>query len=366
VGASVGAPVFSGPKIGIDVGTTAVRVYVAGRGIVLREPNVVALDKATGAPRAVGRAAQQLLGQTPGDVVTVRPLQDGLIAEEALLKEVLREVLQRVVPAPRRLLKGALGPSVVLCLPAAATPAQTSAALATLQDHGAKTVDLLEPPLAAALGAGLPVTEATGCFVADLGGGSTDLAVIALGGVVIGETLRVAGGTFDEAVVRAVRRHHGVLIGDRSAEELKRRIGTVRTEKALAETTSVDDERADAEVAGAEEALEVRGRDAKRGFPKAVTVSRAEVSEALQEGAARLASAVRRLLERAPAELTADILGKGLTLTGGGSYLRGLDAYLQTHTGLPVTRAPSPEDCTALGAGRALGCLGRLRVAPHT
>lgn len=330
-----GEPVFRGARVGIDVGTTAVRVCVKGRGVILREPTVVALDKATGTPRAVGRAALQLLGEAPGDVIPVRPLQDGLITEEALLEEVLREVLRRLVSAPRRLLRGALGPSVALCLPAAATPAQTRAALATVQDGGE----------------GLPVTEAAGCFVADLGGGSTDLAVIALGGVVVGETLRVAGGTFDEAVVRAVRRHHGVLIGERSGEELKRRIGSVSSE---------------AEKAAADETLEVRGRDVARGLPKTVTVSRAEVGEALQEGAARLASAVRRLLETAPAELTADIVRSGLVLTGGGSYLRGLDSYLQTHTGLPVTRAPSAEDCTAVGALRALSCPEPLRAAPRT
>ncbi|WMT57983.1 rod shape-determining protein [Truepera radiovictrix] len=342
---------FRGARVGIDVGTTAVRVCVKGRGVILREPTVVALDKATGTPRAVGRAALQLLGEAPGDVIPVRPLQDGLITEEALLEEVLREVLRRLVSAPRRLLRGALGPSVALCLPAAATPAQTRAALATVQDGGARAVELVDPPLAAALGAGLPVTEAAGCFVADLGGGSTDLAVIALGGVVVGETLRVAGGTFDEAVVRAVRRHHGVLIGERSGEELKRRIGSVSSE---------------AEKAAADETLEVRGRDVARGLPKTVTVSRAEVGEALQEGAARLASAVRRLLETAPAELTADIVRSGLVLTGGGSYLRGLDSYLQTHTGLPVTRAPSAEDCTAVGALRALSCPEPLRAAPRT
>lgn len=344
-----------GKKIGVDLGTTAVRVYVKGKGIVLREPSVVALGKDTGEVRAVGEEAYRLLGRAPGEVLTVRPLQGGVVADEALLEGLLKTLLGRVMP--NRLLGQALGPSVAVCLPAGAEHAQARAVRETLRALGAKAVYQLEAPLAAALGAGLPVTEAKGSMVVDLGAHTTDLAVLSLGGVVLGETLRVAGETFDEAILRTVRGRYGVLIGDRTAEEVKRQLGAVGPPGA--------------EGAPPADALEVRGRDLSSSLPKTATVTHADVTEALQGPVQKLVDGVQRLLETAPAELVADIIERGVTLTGGGAALRGLAARLQEGTGVPVAVAPSAADCTALGLGRALELTDRLqlltpeRTRPH-
>ena len=338
-------PQLKPQELGVDLGTTAVRVYTGGK-IVLREPAVVALAK-TGEVQAVGDDAYRRLGRDPGNTVVVRPLQDGIIADYALTEKLLQALLNRVKTGPSRL----LGQHILLCVPGGVTDADKKTVLQTVRDTGAKRVQLIEAPLAAALGAGLPVTEPTGSLVIDVGGGTTDVAIISLGGVVVGESLRLAGNEFDEAIVRFVRQQQNVLIGDRSAEEIKLRVGTARVGTAR---VGVGPDQA--------ESFEVRGRDLASSVVKDVVVTADEVAQALRDPLEKLAAGVQRVLEAAPPELVADVIETGMVLTGGGAPIANLAELLEQTTGIRARIAENAPDATVLGTGKALALTEKLEL----
>lgn len=325
---------FRPQEIGVDLGAATTSICVKGKGVVLREPSVVALVRETGEVRAVGEEAYRLLGQTPGGVVPVRPLRDGVVADYALTEKMLAAFLRRVVTGPGRL----LGVSVMVSVPPGVSETEKRSVLGAVKGTGARKTLLIEAPLAAAIGAGLNVTGPTGVMVVDVGGGTTDVAVISLGGVVVAESLRVAGSEFDEAIVRSLRRKENLLIGDRTAEEIKLRVGAASVKRPDEVMSS-----------------EVRGRDIASGGPKNAVVTTDDVVAALRDPLERIADAVQRVLETAPRELAADVVDKGIVLTGGGALLRNLGDLLHQTTGVPVVVAENAADCAALGAAEALG-----------
>lgn len=324
---------FRPQEIGIDLGTATVLIYVRGKGIMLREPSVIALVKGTGEVRAVGEEAYRMLGRTPGSIVTVRPMRDGVIADYTLTEKMLKHFVRRVTGGPGRF----LGQNVMVCVPSGVTEVEKRAVLQAVREVGARKALLIEEPLAAAIGAGLSVTEPTGSMVVDIGGGTTDVAVISLGGVVVAESLRIAGNEFDEAIVRFVRHKESMLIGDRTAEEIKLRVGAASV-KSPSEVGS----------------FEVRGRDITSGLPKTATVTTDDVAEALRDPLEKIAAAVQRVLETAPPELVSDVIDKGIIMTGGGALLRNFDDLLRQTTGIPVAVAENAADCVVLGTGKAL------------
>lgn len=322
--------------LGVDLGTANTLVYVEGRGIVLNEPSVVAVDRQTGRVVAVGAEAHRMLGRTPGHIVAARPLRGGVIADFTATATLLKALLQRAMP--HRL---GLRPRMVVCVPAGVTTVERRAVIEAGYEAGARKVYLVEEPVAAALGAGLDIQRPGGHLVVDVGGGTTDIAVLSLGGVVVGASVRVGGDAFDEAIVRHVKRRYNVLIGERTAEQAKIAIGT-------------------AVPPDADERFEVRGRDLVTGLPRTLHLTAAEVHEALEEPIGTLLAGLRAALERVPPELAADLVVGGMVLTGGGSLLRGLDRRIAEATGLPVVQPEEPLLTVALGTGAALGMLDRL------
>ncbi|MGB9792463.1 MAG: rod shape-determining protein [Thermacetogeniaceae bacterium] len=330
---------FWAEDIGIDLGTASVLVYLKGRGIVLNEPSVVAIDKNTGRMIAVGEEARQMLGRTPGNIVAIRPLRDGVIADYDITEKMLRYFIQKAVG--RRLF---FRPRVMVCIPSGVTSVEERAVRQAALQAGARQAFLIEEPLAAALGAGINISEASGNMVVDVGGGTTDVAVLSLGGIVCTKSLRVAGDKFDEAIARYVRKEYNLMIGERTAEELKIKIGTVYPK---------------AKEPG--EGMEIRGRDLISGLPKTIRITSEETAVALQEPVEQVISAVKEVLERTPPELSADIISKGIVMTGGGSLLHGLDLLLSEETGLAVHVAPDAVSCVALGTGKALSMIHALQ-----
>lgn len=330
-----------GTDIGIDLGTASILVYVKGRSIVLNEPSVVAIDRDTGHIFAVGEEARRMLGRTPGNIVAVRPLREGVIADYDTTEKMLRYFINKAC-GKTWLFK----PRVMVCIPSGVTGVEERAVRQAAIQAGARMSYLIEEPLAAALGAGLDISQARGNMVIDIGGGTTDIAVLSLGGIVCSKSLRVGGDKFDEAIVRFTRREHNLLIGERSAEELKINIGTAYPQ-------------------GLQENLvmEVRGRDLVTGLPKTITMSSKESYEALAEPVDAVVSAVKEVLEQTPPELSADIIDKGIVMTGGGALLNGMDVLLAKETGLPVYVADDPISCVANGTGRALSQLHVLQVS---
>lgn len=330
-----------GTDIGIDLGTASILVYVKGRSIVLNEPSVVAIDRDTGHIFAVGEEARRMLGRTPGNIVAVRPLREGVIADYDTTEKMLRYFINKAC-GKTWLFK----PRVMVCIPSGVTGVEERAVRQAAIQAGARMSYLIEEPLAAALGAGLDISQASGNMVIDIGGGTTDIAVLSLGGIVCSKSLRVGGDKFDEAIVRFTRREHNLLIGERSAEELKINIGTAYPQ-------------------GLQENLvmEVRGRDLVTGLPKTITMSSKESYEALAEPVDAVVSAVKEVLEQTPPELSADIIDKGIVMTGGGALLNGMDVLLAKETGLPVYVADDPISCVANGTGRALSQLHVLQVS---
>lgn len=322
--------------LGVDLGTANTLVYVEGRGIVLNEPSVVAVDRQTGRVVAVGAEAHRMLGRTPGHIVAARPLRGGVIADFTATATLLKALLQRAMP--HRL---GLRPRMVVCVPAGVTTVERRAVIEAGYEAGARKVYLVEEPVAAALGAGLDIHRPGGHLVVDVGGGTTDIAVLSLGGVVVGASVRVGGDAFDEAIVRHVKRRYNVLIGERTAEQAKIAIGTAVPPEA-------------------DERFEVRGRDLVTGLPRTLHLTAAEVHEALEEPIGTLLAGLRAALERVPPELAADLVVGGMVLTGGGSLLRGLDRRIAEATGLPVVQPEEPLLTVALGTGAALGMLDRL------
>ncbi len=325
------------PDIGIDLGTASVLVYVRGRGIVLREPSVVAINKDTGRIIAVGTEARRMLGRTPGNIVATRPLREGVIADFDVTEKMLRYFITKV--GARRYL---FRPRIMVCIPADVTGVEERAVRQAAIQAGARQAYVIEEPMAAALGAGLDVSQASGSMVVDIGGGTTDVAVLSLGGIVCANSVKVGGDKFDEAIVRYVRREFNLLIGERTAEEVKLEVGTAYPRRAQ------------------ERSVSIRGRDVMTGLPRAVEVSTIQIWEAIQEPLQAVLDVVKNVLERTPAELAADLVDKGIILTGGGALLHGLDHLITQETGLPAILADDPISCVAIGTGRALSMLNYL------
>src|SRR5215469_14984463 len=322
--------------IGIDLGTANVLVHVRGKGIVLREPSVVAKDMNNGKVLAVGEEARQMLGKTPAHIQAIRPLRDGVIADfevtEAMLSYFIKKVMKdrswwSSIIKPK--------PHVTICVPAEITSVEERAVKDAAKLAGARSVDIIEEPMAAAIGAGLPIDGPSGSMVVDIGGGTTDVAVISLGGIVVSQSLRVAGNKLDEAIIRYIRRVYNLMIGERTAEEIKIKIGS-------------------AYPLDAELAMEIRGRDLINGLPKTVKITSEEIRDALDEPISSIVDAVRAVLEKTPPELSSDIIDRGVILTGGGALLRGLDKRLAEACGIPVIIAEDPLSCVALGTGMHL------------
>ena len=322
--------------IGVDLGTANVLVYIKGKGIVLREPSVVAIDRDTNKVLAIGEEARKMLGRTPGNIIAIRPLRDGVIADYDSTERMLRHFISKV--AGKSLL---FKPRIMVCIPSGVTTVEKRAVLEAALQAGARKTYLIEEPLAAALGAGLVISEPCGSMVVDIGGGTTDVAVLSLGGIVCSESLKVGGDRFDEALVRYVKKEHNIMIGERTAEEIKVRIAT-------------------AFPAGKTETMEIRGRDMLSGLPKTVRISSAETWEALCEPVALIVQRVKSVLENTPPELSADIMDRGIVMTGGGSLLHGLDRLIREETGIPTYLAEDPLSCVALGTGKALDALENL------
>ncbi len=331
-----------GQEIGVDLGTATVLIYVKGKGIMLREPSVIAMVRDTGEVKAVGEEAYRMLGRTPGNIVAVRPMRDGVIADYDLTEKMLKAFVRRVVTGPGRLFR----PQIMVCVPSGVTEVERRAVLQATREVGARKAFLIEEPLAAAIGAGVDIAEPTGSMIVDIGGGTTDIAIISLGGIVVSESLRIAGNEFDESLIRFIRHKENLLIGDRTAEEVKMRVGA-------ALVRSPDDNRD----------IDVRGRDLINGLPKTIRVSTADTVEALKEPIQKIADGVRRVLEQAPPELVSDVIDRGIIMTGGGSLLRNFDELLRQTTGIPVVVADNATDSVALGTGRALDMIHVLEDA---
>ena len=320
--------------IGIDLGTANVLVFVKGKGIVLNEPSVVAINRDNGRIIAVGMEARRMLGRTPGSIVAIRPLQDGVIADYEVTEKMLRYFIARVNGR-----KPFFRPRIMVCIPAQVTNVEERAVLQAALQAGAGQAYIIEEPLAAAIGAGLNIAEPRGKMVIDIGGGTTDIAVLSLGGIVCSRSLRVGGDEFDEAIVRYVRKKFNLIIGERSAEELKIRVGTAYPD------------------GNAEKAVEVRGRDMLTGLPNSADITGRDVHEAIQEPLEAIVGAVKEVLEHTPPELASDLAERGIVMTGGGALLSGIDLLLSREIGVPVYIADDPLSCVAVGTGRALGML---------
>ncbi len=328
---------FNSVDIGVDLGTANILVFLKGKGIVLKEPSVVATDRETGKVVAIGRAAKFMLGRTPENIVAIRPLREGVIADYDITQLMLENVLQKV--AGKSMF---FKPRVMICIPSGVTTVEKRAVLeATMQSGAAKTY-LIEEPMAAAMGAGLDVGESRGCMVVDIGGGTTDVAVICLGGIVVAQSLRIGGDKFDEAIVRFVKKEHNVLIGERTAEDIKIGVATVSKN-------------------GRKAAVTVRGRDLITGLPTTIRITSNETYRAMAEPISMLVACIRSVLEKTPPELASDIVEQGIVLIGGGALLDGLAALIQEETRIDTRVADNPLDCVALGTGKALANLRVLK-----
>jgi rod shape-determining protein MreB len=325
---------FLSSDIAIDLGTANTLVYVKGRGIVLNEPSVVAISNYKGKAQvlAVGEEAKQMLGRTPGNITAIRPLRDGVIADfdtaEHMIKHFIRKVHNR---------RAFASPQVIICVPSGSTAVERRAIQESALSAGARRVFLIEEPMAAAIGAGLPVTEPTGSMVVDIGGGTTEVAVISLAGIVYSRSVRVGGDKMDEAIIAYIRRNHNLLVGESSAERIKKEIGTACPPES-----------------GDGKSMKIKGRDLMNGVPKELLINQRQIAESLAEPVSQIVEAVKMALENTAPELAADIVDKGIVLTGGGALLGNLDLILRHATGLPVSIANEPLNCVALGSGRAL------------
>lgn len=321
---------FEFNDVGIDLGTSSVLVYVKNKGIVLREPSVVAVEKITGKIYAVGEEARRMLGRTPGNIVAIRPLRDGVISNFDITERLLRHFLKKVV-GTRIFLK----PRVVVCVPSGVTEVEKRSVIEATEEAGARHTYLIEEPIAAAIGAGIDISQPRGNMVVDIGGGTTDVAIISLGGSVLSESIKVAGDRFDESIVRYMRKKHNLLIGERTAEEMKIRIGSAYPRK---EQVFID----------------VKGRNLISGLPQAITIGSNEMIDALEEPLQNILETVRNLFEKTPPELASDIAENGICLTGGGALLYGMDKFVAEHTKVPCYVAEDPISCVAIGTGKVL------------
>jgi len=320
--------------MGIDLGTANTLVYVKGRGIVLNEPSVVAIAQSKGKRHvlAVGDEAKLMLGRTPGNIQAIRPLRDGVIADFEVAEEMIKHFIRKVHNR-----RSFANPQIIICVPSGSTAVERRAIQESAESAGARRVFLIEEPMAAAIGAGLPVTEPTGSMVVDIGGGTTEVAVLSLGGIVYSRSVRVGGDKLDEAIINYIRRYHNLLVGESTAERIKKEIGSA---------CPPED--------GEGRTAEIKGRDLMNGVPKEIIITERQVAESLAEPVSAILEAVKVALENTAPELAADIVDKGIVLTGGGALLRNLDLVLRHATGLPVSVAEDPLSCVVLGTGRAL------------
>lgn len=320
--------------IGIDLGTASILVYVKGKGVILKEPSVVAFDRDSNAVKAIGEEARLMLGRTPGNVIAIRPLRKGVISDYTVTEQMVKYFVKKALG--RRAFKK---PNISICVPSGVTEVEKKAVQQATFAAGARDVRLIEEPVAAAIGAGIDITRPVGNMIVDIGGGTTDVAVISLGGTVVNTSLKLAGDDFDEAIIRYVRRKHNLLIGDRTAEDIKINIGTTYQ---MMEN----------------DVMEVRGRNLITGLPKTVTVTSAETEEALREVSLQIVEAVINVLEKTPPELSADILDRGIMLTGGGALLRGLEELIEERTGINTMTADDPMQVVAIGTGQYVELTG--------
>ncbi len=331
-----------GSDIGIDLGTASVLVYVKGRGIVLQEPSVVAIDNNTNRILAVGQDARQMLGRTPGNIVAIRPLRDGVISNYEMTERMIKYFISKTVG--RKLF---FKPKIIVCVPSGVTEVEKRAVIDATNEAGARSTYIIEEPIAAAIGAGLDISKPNGHMVVDIGGGTCDIAVISLGGIVVSTSIKVAGDKFDEAIIRYMRKKHNIMIGERTAEDLKINIGSAYSRKQ-------------------EITLDARGRNLVSGLPVNITISSSEMKEALEESVMAIAEAVHSVLERTPPELAADIANQGIIMTGGGALLWGLDKLIEKRTGISVYIAEDAVTCVAKGTGKALDSLHILEQSQQT
>ncbi|WP_062105718.1 rod-share determining protein MreBH [Bacillus niameyensis] len=329
---------FSNTEIGIDLGTANILVYTKNKGIILNEPSVVAVQTSNKQALAVGSEAKSMIGKTPGSIVAVRPLRDGVIADFDITSQLLKEIMKK---ASKTLGFSLRKPDVVVCTPSGATSVERRAIHDAVKTCGAKNVYLIEEPVAAAIGADLPVEEPVGNVIVDIGGGTTEVAIISYGGVVTSRTVRIGGDLFDENIIQEVRKKYNVLIGESTAERLKIEIGYAL----------IDHE---------EKFMEIRGRDLVTGLPKTVTLSSYEVQSALKESLLHILEAIRATLEKSPAELSGDIVERGVVITGGGALLNGMQEWLSKEIDVPVHLAPHPLESVAIGTGRSLHFIKKL------
>ena len=330
---------FFGKDLGIDLGTANTLVYIKGKGIVLTEPSVVAMQRDTGAVLAVGEEAKRMIGRTPGSIVAIRPMKDGVIADFEVTHTMLRYFIRKALKTGLNFFNR---PRVVVCVPSGVTTVEERAVREAAIQAGAKEAYMIEEPMAAAIGAGLPVHEPTGNVIVDVGGGTTDVAVISLGGIVTSRSIRIGGDEMDEAIMNYIKRTYNLMIGERTAEEIKINVGS-----AVEPLEPV--------------VYQVRGRDLVSGLPKLINVSSAEIMEALAEPVFAIVEAIRVCLEKTPPELAADIMDRGIMMAGGGSLLKGLDQLVSAQTGMPVHLADEPLSAVAVGAGKALENINVLK-----
>ena len=332
---------FLSADMAIDLGTANTLVYVKGKNIVLNEPSVVAITEVKGKKQvlAVGNDAKQMLGRTPGNIQAIRPLRDGVIADFEIAEDMIKYFIRKVHNR-----RSFASPMIVICVPSGSTPVERRAIQESAEAAGARKVFLIEEPMAAAIGAGLPVTEPTGSMVVDIGGGTTEVAVLSLGGIVYARSVRVGGDKMNEAIIAYIRRNHNLLVGEGSAESIKEEIGSACSPEE-----------------GEGRTMEIKGRDLMNGVPKELIISERQIAESLTEPVSQIIEAVKSTLEHTAPELAADIVDKGIVLTGGGALLTNMNYVLLQATGLPVSIADGPLSCVAMGTGRALEEMQKLR-----
>lgn len=326
-----------GQDIGIDLGTATILVYVKGKGITLREPAVVAIDKNTNEVLAVGQNARKMLGRTPGNIVAIRPMKDGVISDYTVTEKMLKYFISKVAD------KSIFSPRIMICVPSGVTEVEKKAVIDAANHAGARKVYLIEEPIAAAIGAGIDITKPYGTMIVDIGGGTTDIAVIALGGAVRSTSIKVAGDKFDEAIIKYIKKHHSIIVGERTAEEIKINIGCVYPRTTI-------------------EKIRIKGRHLISGLPVEIEVTSEEMLEALSDVANQIIEAIHGVLEITPPELSADISDRGIYITGGGGLIYGLDKLIEQRTGIPVMIAEDAVSCVAMGTGKALNHIELLET----
>ena len=330
-----------GQDIGIDLGTSTIMIYVNGRGIIAKEPSVVAIDRESTQLLAVGREAQDMLGRTPNGILAVRPLREGVISDYTVTERMLKYFIQKATKSSP--MANFFKPRVVICVPSGVTEVEERAVIDAATQAGAGRVHLIEEPLAAAIGVGIDITQPCGSMVIDMGGGTTDIAVISLGGIVHSASIRIAGDTFDEAIIKYIRRKYNILVGERTAEELKTKLGCVSKRPKLL-------------------AMEVRGRSLISGLPKTLQVTSDEIYEAMSEVSGTIVDSVKNVLEETPPELVSDISNRGIILTGGGATMYGFGELIRSQTGIKTVIASEPDECVAQGTGKALENISLLKT----